>query len=705
MFQKPFAGDYSLANFFDHNLPFEGDPTYSNGFQQTWWGERTIGYESHNGYDWSMPEGTPLFAVADGQVVFAGENISHYCLALNTTVTGLLVSLDHSLLTGGQPAVRSLYDHLSRVDVQVGQQIKAGDPVGLSGNTGCSTGPHLHYGTYRYVPATGLFVPIDPFGWEGVDADPWEEHPQGAQSLWLWKGDQAPSIFRDVLLPPNPSGSTAPVAVTIFRSAGWKDNDNPNNEFVEITLDARFAPGGVFDLTGFSLRNNKGDIFNFPIGFKIYDGSPVKIFSGSGISTATQLYWGQNQGMWDDLGDCARLVYPQGGAYTLRTAGTCGVVTASEVQINMVTNPPSGQVGQKLTYTASVTSNGPNNATGIVVNNDVPLGATLDSYSTSQGLCFGTSAVICNIGTLAPGTSATVLISMIPKQAGTIMSTVTVEANEADSNLANNTATVMTTVSPVFTLTVAKAGSGSGAVISSLPGVNCGADCSEPYLSGQNIGLTGTAAVGSVFAGFTGDADCLDGVVTMDANKNCTATFNLIPPVGPLTIGASSLAGGEANLAYNGNLQIGGGSPPYTISFTKGSLPAGLQVNGNGILSGTLSAAAKSSTFTLKVSDGVGAFLTKQLKIIVAKALSFTTSSLKAGTVGKSYSATFKAKGGQTPLSWSLISGSLPAGLTLNATAGSITGIPTQSGSSNRTFKVTDSLGASQQKTFTLVTN
>src|SRR6185295_18857056 len=73
-------------------------------------------------------------------------------------------------------------------------------------------------------------------------------------------------------------------------------------------------------------------------------------------------------------------------------------------------------------------------------------------------------------------------------------------------------------------------GTCSGTVTSSPAGINCGATCSAPFASGQVVSLTATPAAGSTFAGWTGDADCTDGSVTMSAARNCTATFNLLPP-------------------------------------------------------------------------------------------------------------------------------------------------------------------------------
>ena len=84
--------------------------------------------------------------------------------------------------------------------------------------------------------------------------------------------------------------------------------------------------------------------------------------------------------------------------------------------------------------------------------------------------------------------------------------------------------------SSTYALTVSTAGTGSGTVTSNPAGINCGSDCSEDYASGTAVTLTATAASGSSFAGWTGDADCSDGSVTMSEARSCTATFNLAGP-------------------------------------------------------------------------------------------------------------------------------------------------------------------------------
>jgi streptogramin lyase len=77
-------------------------------------------------------------------------------------------------------------------------------------------------------------------------------------------------------------------------------------------------------------------------------------------------------------------------------------------------------------------------------------------------------------------------------------------------------------------LYVNRTGSGDGAVTSSSPGINCGTDCLGIYNFGTVLNLTATADSGSSFTGWSGDADCTDGVVNMNSNISCTAAFELL---------------------------------------------------------------------------------------------------------------------------------------------------------------------------------
>ena len=185
LFSKPFAGDFPVANMFDHDKP----SVDYNGSVLTMCGARDANQvDGHDGYDWVMPEGTPIRAVADGIVMFAGLNPPGYCAQLGRIVSAIEVQLRHRAPDG--TGFSTLYGNLSSVRVVVGDVIPAGATIGLSGNTGCSTAPHLHFSTYQ--DRGGSFIFIDPYGWHQTASDPWEADPRGAASVWLWRDGEAP---------------------------------------------------------------------------------------------------------------------------------------------------------------------------------------------------------------------------------------------------------------------------------------------------------------------------------------------------------------------------------------------------------------------------------------------------------------------------------------------------------------------------------
>ncbi|MGH7321995.1 MAG: PQQ-dependent sugar dehydrogenase, partial [Candidatus Rokuibacteriota bacterium] len=83
-------------------------------------------------------------------------------------------------------------------------------------------------------------------------------------------------------------------------------------------------------------------------------------------------------------------------------------------------------------------------------------------------------------------------------------------------------------ITAVKPLTVGRAGTGSGTVTSDPAGIDCGADCAERFPAGTLVALDAVPAAGSLFGGFSGDADCADGLLTMDAARSCTAVFTQV---------------------------------------------------------------------------------------------------------------------------------------------------------------------------------
>ncbi len=173
-----------------------------------------------------------------------------------------------------------------------------------------------------------------------------------------------------------------------------------------------------------------------------------------------------------------------------------------------------------------------------------------------------------------------------------------------------------------------------------------------------------------------------------------------------MTITTSSLPAGQVGVAYSATLAATGGNTPYTWSLTSGTLPAGLTLNApTGAITGTPTAAVTASALTFAVTDSGSPAQTKSvnLAITVSAPLAIATSSLPNGQDGLSYTETLAATGGTPPYIWSLTSGSLPTGLSLNPSTGAITGTPTgTANASSLTFGVSDSSAPTQTKSVTL---
>jgi len=191
--------------------------------------------------------------------------------------------------------------------------------------------------------------------------------------------------------------------------------------------------------------------------------------------------------------------------------------------------------------------------------------------------------------------------------------------------------------------------------------------------------------------------------VTDNASATATRSFAITIEPGTLTITSGALPSGSVGVAYSERLSASGGSPPLTWSITGGQLPSGLGLtSASGVISGTPSAAG-SFNFTAQARDTSANLASKQFSISIEQGLTISTASpLPGGTAGATYSRTIQAVGGSPPYSWSLTSGSLPPGLTLNSGSGLLSGLPNASTSANFTLQARDSRGVNASKQFTL---
>jgi hypothetical protein len=154
-------------------------PTFRGGFWQPESGQ-VLWYDGHGGTDYALPRGTTVLAAAPGEVVFADSAPSGCDTPL------IYVALEH------ENGYRTYYVHLDGVCVSAGDRVQAGDPLGISGNSGCSTGPHLHFGVERGATA-GVARLTDPYGWRSTDQDDPLVVTGGEPATWLWAGDAPPA--------------------------------------------------------------------------------------------------------------------------------------------------------------------------------------------------------------------------------------------------------------------------------------------------------------------------------------------------------------------------------------------------------------------------------------------------------------------------------------------------------------------------------
>ncbi|MGM3276815.1 putative Ig domain-containing protein [Ralstonia sp. 24A2] len=363
-----------------------------------------------------------------------------------------------------------------------------------------------------------------------------------------------------------------------------------------------------------------------------------------------------------------------------------------------VTDANSNTATQSYTVTIATA---PSISTASLGNGEVGL-AYSQTISASGGATPYTFTV--SSGTLPTGLnlSSGGVLSGTPTSGGS--STFTVQVRDANNVTATQSYTVSITAAP----SIGTASLASGEVGASYSQTISASGGTTPYTFTVSSGTLPTGlnlSSGGVLSGTpTAGGSSTFTVQVKDAN-NITATqsYTVTIAMAP-SINTASLGNGEVGLAYSQTISASGGTTPYTFTVSSGTLPTGLSLSSGGVLSGTPTAGG-SSTFTVQVKDVNNVTATQSYTVSITAAPSIGTASLGNGEVSMAYSQTISASGGTTPYAFSVVSGSLPTGLSLSS-GGVLSGTPTAGGSSTFTVQVKDAnnITATQSYTVTIAT-
>ena len=370
-----------------------------------------------------------------------------------------------------------------------------------------------------------------------------------------------------------------------------------------------------------------------------------------------------------------------------------------------------------------------------------PASYTLVSFATS-GLGFsavGSGGTPCAVGlVLPPAASCGATASFQINGSGASNGTTTIGFQTGQgANPVFNTSVALNGVgfAPPYTNTPAALNFGNVVVNVAAPLSYTFTNNSDTTLFPSSYTLTSfsTTGLGYTAVGSGGTPCAVSLVLPPGASCGVTATFQIAvtgSSGGSTTIGF--LAGLGSNPPYSSVVALSGTgvAPPapviassttasaitgsaftYSIlatnsptSFGASGLPAGITVNtGNGIISGTPSV---SGTFVVTITaTNAGGTGSQGLSLTITAATiapSITSAAPVGGTVGTAYTHTFTA-GGTTPVNWSIATGALPPGVTLNAASGILSGTPTAAGSFGFTIQAANGTPPNATQSVTIV--
>jgi len=350
-----------------------------------------------------------------------------------------------------------------------------------------------------------------------------------------------------------------------------------------------------------------------------------------------------------------------------------------------------------------VTVSSPTGAQSVDVGQSFNIAASVTNDKLAKGATF----LLSGAGALSNQTATTATYTASASGNGTIT------IASASDPTKTQTISVVVTATPAITSAATLSPATEGAAYTGTIAVTGGAGSLNYSVSVGTLpaGLSLNSSTGAITGTPTGPGGTVNftvqvkdsSTVSPQTNSKAMSVIINLPPAPQIT--TTTLPADVEGTAYNQPLALTGGLAPFTYSISAGSLPAGLSINaGTGAITGTPTGPNGTASFTVKVADSSNPVqtATQPLSIAVnlAPAPSITTLSLPSDVEGTAYNQTVAVTGGLAPLTYSVSVGSLPAGLSLNASTGAITGAPTgPNGTTSFTVKVTDKSNPVQSAT------
>jgi hypothetical protein len=462
------------------------------------------------------------------------------------------------------------------------------------------------------------------------------------------------------------------------------------------------VPGGDFDVTftpagATTARSLVGALPVVPAG--LY---PASWVNANGIPKQLALGWVAATGAKTDFHEISNA--------TVSSLNPVPFLAVSQTSYAGSSQPQ----GSPVTYQVAASSSGAAENSPVTVTETLPSGVVPVGASGPGWVCGAPSGqqISCTDST-SPFTSGTITVNAIVTSTSmttAVIKSATAVASSSDADPGTSSSAPAGTVptAPDVTGLSPSSGAAAGNYDVTVSGTNLGgATAIEVGTAAQfaagtptTLNLCASPAPGC----FTvTSATSLD-VSSMPAHAAGAVTVKVvslgIAGATPYTYNAgpallfSAPPGGEAAVAYSDQLTVTGGTSPYAWSVNAGSLPAGITLNpSTGLLSGTPTTAG-SYSFTVAVTDSTSLTATEpvSLTIIAGPSLSFPVP--PAALISTPYSVTLTESGGTRPYTWSVTSGTLPAGISLSPD-GTLSGTPTANGTSSFTVKITDADGQS----------